>query len=100
MQEFVKILCYIEEYKNQDGKLCARLKDKESNKKVILVGHNADKNHLLTFLAQAKIHRDMVPTIYDRYGEDIVAVRGYVMSVTPEEIEINIDIEMGGYLFE
>lgn len=100
MKEFVKILCYIEEYKNQNGILCARLRDKKSNKKVVLVGHNADKNHLLTFLAQAKRHQDMMPTIYDRDGADIVAVRGCVMSVTPEEIEVNIDIEEGGYLFE
>lgn len=100
MKELTKISCYIEEYKNQNGKLCARLRDKESNKKVVLVGHSVDKNHLLTFFAQAKIHQDIMPTIYDREGADIVAVRGSVMSVTPEEIEVNIDIEMGGYLFE
>ena len=100
MKDFAKISCYIEEYKNHNNELCARLRDKESNKKVVLVGNNVDKNHLLTFLVQAKIHQDMMPTIYDREGADIVAVRGCVMSVTPEEIEVNIDIETGGYLFE
>ena len=47
MKELVKISCYIEEYSNQNGKLCARLRDKASNKKVVLMGHNTDKNHLL-----------------------------------------------------
>ena len=46
MIELVKISCYIEEYSNQNGKLCARLRDKASNKKVVLMGHNTDKNHL------------------------------------------------------
>lgn len=27
MKELTKISCYIEEYKNQNGKLCARLRD-------------------------------------------------------------------------
>ena len=96
MKELVKISCYIEEYSNQNGKLCARLRDKTSNKKVVLMGHNTDKNHLLRFLAQANI----MPTIYDKDGKDIVAVRGYIVSDVPEEIVVNIDIEMGGYLFE
>ena len=42
MKELVKISCYIEEYSNQNGKLCARLRDKASNKKVVLMGHNTD----------------------------------------------------------
>ena len=90
MKELVKISCYIEEYSNQNGKLC----------KVVLMGHNTDKNHLLRFLTQAKIHQDIMPTIYDKDGKDIVAVRGYIVSDAPDEIVVNIDIEMGGYLFE
>lgn len=100
MKELVKISCYIEEYSNQNGKFCARLRDKASNKKVVLTGHNTDKNHLLRFLTQAKIHQDIMPTIYDKDGKGIVAVRGYIVSDAPEEIVVNIDIEMGGYLFE
>ena len=100
MNKLVKISCYVEEYSNQNGKLCARLRDKASNKKVVLSGHNTDKNHLLRFLAQAKMHQDIMPTIYDKEGVDIVAVRGYIVSDTPEEIVVNIDIETGGYLFE
>ena len=92
MKELVKISCYIEEYSNQNGKLCA--------KKVVLMEHNTDKSHLLRFLTQAKIHQDIMPTIYDKDGKDIVAVRGYIVSDAPDEIVVNIDIEMGGYLFE
>lgn len=100
MNNLMKISCYIEEYRNQNGVLCARLRDKSSNKKVILSGQNAEKAHFLTFLSQAKIHQDVMPTIYEKDGTDIVAVTGYVMSVTSEEIEVNIDAETGGYLFE
>ena len=100
MKELVKISCYIEEYSNQDGKLCARLRDKASNKKVVITGCDTDKNHLLWFLTQAKMHQDIMPTIYDKDGEDIVAGRGYIVSDAPEEKVVNIDIETGGYLFE
>lgn len=34
MKELVKIDCYIEEYKNQTGDISARLRDKETNKKL------------------------------------------------------------------
>ncbi len=66
--------CYIEEYKNEQGNICARLRDK----KVSITGVNADKNHLLWFLSQAKIDQHMMPTIFDRDGTDTVAVRGTV----------------------
>lgn len=100
MKELVKFDCYIEEYKNQTGNLSARLRDKETNKKIVLTGRNADKVHLLKFLSQAKINNNLMPTIYNRNGSDIVAVRGYVVSDTADEIEVCIDIETGGYLFE
>lgn len=100
MKELTKIECYIEEYKNQSGSMCVRLRDKHTNKKVVLTGKNADKEHLLRFLSQAKINNSLMPTVYDRNGSDIVAVRGYVISDTEDEIEVCIDIENGGYLFE
>lgn len=58
------------------------------------------KRIALRFLTQAKIHQDIMPTIYDKDGKDIVAVRRYIVSDAPDEIVVNIDIEMGGYLFE
>lgn len=95
-----KIDCYIEEYKNEQGILCARLRDKVTNKKVAIIGFNADKDHLLRFLSQAKINLHMMPTIFEKNGKDIVAVRGNIVSEDEEEIVVNIDVETGGYLFE
>ncbi len=41
-----------------------------------------------------------MPTIYERNGTDKIAVRGYIVSVKEESIEVCIDVESGGYLFE
>ena len=65
MHEQIKLECYIEEYRNQKNFLSARLRDKKTNKKVVLVGENLDKNHLLRFLSQAKLNQDIMPTIYE-----------------------------------
>lgn len=100
MKELVKIDCYIEEYKNQSNCLSARLRDKKTNKKIILSGKNVNKEHLLKFLSQAKINQDIMPTIYERNGTDKIAVRGYIVSVKEKSIEVCIDVESGGYLFE
>ncbi len=100
MKELVKIDCYIEEYKNQSNCFSARLRDKKTNKKIILSGKNVNKEHLLKFLSQAKINQDIMPTIYERNGTDKIAVRGYIVSVKEESIEVCIDVESGGYLFE
>lgn len=95
-----KINCYIEEYNNEKGNLCARLREKETNKKVTMIGVNVDKTHLIKFLSQAKLNQSIMPTIYEREGKDIIAVRGIIQSQNKDEIIINIDVESGGYLFE
>ena len=99
MHEQIKLECYIEEYRNQKKFLSARLRDKKTNKKVVLVGENLDKNHLLRFLSQAKLNQDIMPTIYEQNGEDKIIVQGYIVSNTEENIEICIDIANGGYIF-
>ena len=98
-KELVKIECYIEEYNNGKG-LCARLRDKKTNKKVSLDAMYVSKMHLLRFLSQAKLHQEVMPTVYDRNGKDIVAVRGYIVEETKDEIVICTNIIGGGYLFE
>ena len=100
MKEVVKISCYIEEYKNANGQLCARIRDKKTNKIVALSGSTVDREHFLRFLSQAKLQKNIMPTIYDRDGSDIIAVRGYIANETDKEIDICIDIYSGGYLFE
>lgn len=100
MNQSVKISCYIEEYKNPSGQICARIRDKKTNKRVVLSGTNIDKRHFLMFLSQAKNQQSIMPTIYDRNGSDIIAIRGYIVSETDKEIIVCIDINGGGYLFE
>lgn len=94
-----KVNCYIEEYK-YDGNLMARLRDKKTDKKVVLVGENLDKNHFLRFLSQARFRNNVMPTIFEKNGEDLVAVRGKIILETDDEIEVSIDIENGGYMIE
>ena len=93
------IECYIEEYTNQKG-LCARLRDKRTNKKVAFWGDSFNWRHLLRFLSQAKINLNIMPTVYDRYGNDIVAVRGIIIDESSDEITVDVNVETGGYMFE
>lgn len=99
MTQVIKLSCYIEEY-NENGNLNARLRDKETDKKIVLVGKSMNKNHFLKFLSQVKINQNVMPTIFDKNGVDIVAVRGSVLSTSDEKIEICVDVPNGGYLFE
>ncbi len=96
----VKLNCYIEEYQNEKGALCSRLRDKASNKKVVISGDAYDKQHLLRFLSAAKEHIDIMPTVYDRDGMDCVAVRGVLQVEEPEIIEVSLDAPGAGYIFQ
>lgn len=105
MQEVMKWECYIEEYRNEQGNLSARLRDKKTNKKVSIGGDHANKDHLLRFLSQAKLMQNMkpfgiTPSFFEKDGSDIVAVRGILYSEDDTDILINIDVETGGYTFE
>lgn len=99
MNRISKYDCYIEEYHNGIG-MCARLRDKTSNKIVSLTGGEVDKIHFLTFLSQAKINEHIMPTVFRRDGDDTVAVRGILASESDDEIIVSIDCETGGYIFE
>lgn len=96
----VKLSCYIEEYQNEKGALCARLRDKASNRRIVILGDPVRKIHLLQFLSAAKNHTDIMPTIYDRDGTDSVAVRGTLQDESPEIITVSLDVPGAGYLFE
>lgn len=99
MKREIKIECYLEEYSDQQGRLCARLRDKKSDRVVVLSG-NVNKSHLLRFMSQAKNHQNVIPTIFDKNGMDIIAVRGYILSETDTEVNVCVDTPHGGYLFE
>ena len=96
----VRLDCYIEEYQNDSGTLCARLRDKKSNKRVIIQGDEKQKAHLLRFLSSAKHYSKVMPTVFCRNGKDIVAVRGMVKNEDSDSIEISLDAPGAGYLFQ
>lgn len=91
--------CYIEEYITEKG-LCARLRNKKTNKKVCFWGDGFNWMHLLKFLSQAKINLKIMPTVYDKNGKDMVMVRGIIIDESQDEITVDINVETGGYIFE
>lgn len=98
MDEIVQIRCYIQEYLNHKNQLCARIRDKKTNKIVSITGENADKDHFLMFLSQLKIQKDKFPTIFEKSGEDSVLITGKIDTQNDNQIVVNIDILGGGYL--
>lgn len=96
----VKLDCYIEEYQNNTGALCVRLRDKVSNKRIIIQGDEQEKGNLLRFLSSAKHYSEVMPTVFCRDGVDVVVVRGLVKSEDADSIEISIDTPGAGYLFQ
>ena len=93
--------CYIEEYLNDNGVLSAHLRDKKTNKKIVLEEIDPNgKLKLLRFLSAAKEHLDIMPTIFDRNGNDVVAVYGVKTKETKDIIVIDRYKDGGGYLFE
>ena len=92
--------CYIEEYESENG-LAARIRDKKTNKKIsIQVTSLEGKMHFLQFLSAAKLNKDMMPTVFDRDGEDIIAVYGVKQKENKSTIFVDTDKDGGGYLFE
>lgn len=92
--------CYIEEYMSANG-LGARLRDKKTNKKVSIQIHGTkDKLHFLRFLSAAKQNRAVMPGVFDRNGDDIIAVYGTKQKEDEETIFVDTDINGGGYLYE
>lgn len=92
--------CYIEEYESENG-LAARLRDKKTNKKIqILSTCLEEKMHLLRFLSAAKLHKGIMPTVFNRDGRDVVAVYGVKRKENKNTILVDIYKDGGGYLFE
>lgn len=89
-----KIPCYIEQYRNKDGRRNVRLRDKVTNKIVWIYGHKENEERFNEFIALVL----KSPSIYDRKGEDRVVVEGTIV-VTETMIGVNIE-NKGGYYFE
>ena len=98
--ELDKLECYIEEYLNENGQLCARIRDKQTGKRVEMIGDFYVKAHFLRFLSQAKLNINIMPTVFEPDGVDIVAVRGIKRNEDDTSIVIELTGLGAGYLFE
>lgn len=92
-----KIQCYIEEYKAKNG-LGARLRDKRTGKKVIIKASEELKMQLRELLGAAKTYKNIIPSVFDRKGYNIVAIYGKKRKENKAEILIDIARE-DGFLF-
>lgn len=98
--ELDKLECYIEEYLNENQQLCARIRDKQTGKRVEMIGDFYVKAHFLRFLSQAKLNINIMPTVFEPDGVDIVAVRGIKRNEDDTSIVIELTGLGAGYLFE
>ena len=98
--ELDKLECYIEEYQNENEQLCARIRDKQTGKRVEIIGDLFVKAHFLRFLSQAKLNINIMPTVFEPDGVDIVAVRGIKRNEDDTSIVIELTGLGAGYLFE
>lgn len=85
------VSCYIEEY-NKNGKLCARLRDKHTNKKIVFWTSPHDelayeqKNDLLSFLSETKKMNN--PEFYKKDGKAWIMIQAILLSETKDIIEL------------
>ena len=83
--------CYIEEYEDQ-GRLCARLRDKDTDKKVVFWISSNDstaleqRNELLEFLSDTK--RMNHPELYKKDGNESIIVQAILLSESEDTIEL------------
>lgn len=79
--------CYIEEYKNEQGRLSARLREKGTGRKVDLGITLDGKQHFLQFLSVAGANKAVMPDVFTKDGEeDCVMVSGDLDFDSPDEI--------------
>lgn len=85
------VSCYIEEYENNGG-LCARLRDKDTNKHIVLwtsprdVAAIEQKKGLLEYLSEAKkMNR---PELYKKDGTEYILIQAILLSETNDAIEL------------
>lgn len=99
MRPTAQAKCYIEEYTNERGQLSARLREKDSGRKVDL-GLTADsRDEFLRFLGAARMNSDQLPGVFDKTSdESCVIVTGDLDFDAPDEIRF-IYNESLSYLF-
>jgi hypothetical protein len=81
--------CYIEEYGAGTSEAGARLREKETGRKVDLgtVSTQEQADHFSRFLGMCLAHKESMPNLFSKMGEDdIIEVTGDVDFDAPDEI--------------
>lgn len=77
------------------------MRDKKTNKKVkIQIQDPGARMHFLRFLSAAKQNWPIMPGVFNRNGEDVIAVYGTKQKEDEETIFVDTDTNGGGYLYE
>jgi len=77
MSQTTSTKCYIEEYKNENDQLSARLREKRTGRKVDLGLTLDGKQHFLRLLSAAGANKTAMPDVFSRDGdEECVVVSG------------------------
>lgn len=88
MTEVKSTKCYIEEYRNAQGQLAARLREKATGRKVDLgIATQEGKQAFLKFLSAVGATKASVPDAFTKDGDaDCVVVSGDLDFDAPDEI--------------
>lgn len=99
MSQTKSMKCYIEEYESGPGKLSARLREKETGRKVDLGITLDGKQDFLRFLSSAGANKSLMPDVFSKNGsEDCVVISGDVDFDSPDEIRFIFNENLS-YLF-
>ncbi len=85
------VYCYIEEYE-ENGKSCARFRDKETNREIVFWTSPRDasaieqKNGLLEFLFETKKKNNS--EFYKKDGTDCILIQAILLSESSDTIEV------------
>ena len=94
----IELNCYIQEYETVNG-LALRLRDKQTNKKVSIKTTEDKRIQLIEFISKAKINNVVMSTIFNRYGTDVVIVRGKKTREIRTTIYIDLDVPGGKCMY-
>jgi hypothetical protein len=88
MAERKRVECYVEEYRNETGMLTARLREKETGRRVELGFTDRDgKTRLVLFLSSVRRRAEAWPNVFEKDGRKAyIEIDGDVEFDTPDEI--------------
>ena len=96
----ISVECYIQKTLLTVPDKQAFLAEKSSGKRVEFVNATPKLQETLRILfAQAELHLPLMPTIYDRFGNDKVIVRGAYMGESDAFLVLDTNVGGGGFCF-